>query len=100
MENTLLLALRGDRRKTPERALYRRMVDVEVRALKGGAQVSYLDGRGRVATVRIGKVRTWKRDPERVEVSCKFGLYEYFTLSLGEATQRLLVEVPLDGGNQ
>jgi hypothetical protein len=35
-----------------------------------------------------GQVRTWKRDPNRIEVPCKYGLYEYFTL-----TQRNLGEV-------
>lgn len=27
-----------------------------------------------------GAVRLWKRDPNRIEVPCKYGLYEYFTL--------------------
>jgi len=31
--------------------------------------------------VRVnGKVRTWKRDPQRIEVPCKHGLYDYYTL--------------------
>ena len=28
-----------------------------------------------------GKVRTWKRDPYRVEVPVKYGLYEYGTFN-------------------
>lgn len=27
-----------------------------------------------------GAVRRWKRDASRIEVPCKYGLYEYFTL--------------------
>jgi hypothetical protein len=28
-----------------------------------------------------GKVRRWKRDPDRVEIPTKYGLYEYFTFT-------------------
>lgn len=31
-----------------------------------------------------GKVRTWKRDPERFEVPLKHGLYVYGTLKVGD----------------
>ena len=40
------------------------------------------DKQGRWRTVKVnGKVRTWKRDSERIEVPCKYGLYEYFVLT-------------------
>jgi hypothetical protein len=32
-----------------------------------------------------GKVRTWKRSPDRIEVPVKRGLYEYGTLTLEHA---------------
>lgn len=28
-----------------------------------------------------GKVRRWKRETGRVEIPCKYGLYEYFVLN-------------------
>jgi len=53
---------------------------IEVRDLKGNAR-----------RVKVnGKVRTWKRDPERVEVPCKYGLYEYFTLTANDIVDVLI----------
>lgn len=37
------------------------------------------DGSARRVTVK-GKVRRWKRDPDRIEVPYKYGMYEYGTL--------------------
>lgn len=37
-----------------------------------------------------GAVRTWKRDPNRIEVPCKYGLYEYFTLEARHITDVLI----------
>jgi hypothetical protein len=37
-----------------------------------------------------GAVRTWKRDPNRIEVPCKYGLYEYFTLQARDITDVLI----------
>ena len=43
--------------------------------------IQVLDRYGHWRTVKVnGKVRTWKRDPGRIEVPCKYGLYEYFIL--------------------
>lgn len=42
-------------------------------------QVTDLNGNYRTVKVN-GMVRTWKRDANRVEVPCKYGMYEYFTL--------------------
>ena len=37
-----------------------------------------------------GAVRTWKRDANRIEVPCKYGLYEYFTLEARHITDILI----------
>jgi len=39
-----------------------------------------IDGKARQAKVN-GKVRTWKRQPNRVEIPLKYGLYEYATFT-------------------
>lgn len=36
---------------------------------------------GRMAQMKVTSVKTWKRQPERVEVHCKYGMYEYITFS-------------------
>ncbi len=53
---------------------------IQVRDLKGNAH-----------TVKVnGKVRTWKRDPNRIEVLCKYGLYEYFILTARDISDVLI----------
>lgn len=46
---------------------------------------------GDARTVKVnGAVRTWKRDPNRVEVPCKYGMYEYFTLEARHISEVLI----------
>jgi hypothetical protein len=46
---------------------------------------------GTAKTVKVnGAVRTWKRDPNRIEVPCKYGLYEYFTLQAQDISDVLI----------
>ena len=45
------------------------------------SHIQVYDRNGHWRTVKVnGKVRTWKKDPTRIEVPCKYGLYEYFIL--------------------
>ena len=91
--NTFKAVSGYDRRKTPESNTYRVMTLDEVKALKYGDHVDCLDNHGRVRTIKInGKVRRWKRQPDKVEVPCKYGLYEYFTLD-NNNIGKLIVEV-------
>lgn len=54
------------------------------------------DGRGNARTVKVnGKVRTWKRDPNRIEVPYKYGLYEYGVLTASDISD-VLIEVPTE----
>lgn len=65
----------------------------EVKALRPGQRVMFLDNNGRVRGLTInGRPRTWKRDPSRVEVPVKYGLYEYGTFT-GPELARLVAEV-------
>jgi hypothetical protein len=50
------------------------------------------DGSARQCKVN-GKVRTWKRDKNRVEVPVKYGLYEYGTFDARDI-QRILIPLP------
>lgn len=40
-----------------------------------------------------GAVRTWKRDPSRVEIPVKYGLYEYHTMDAREGMERVLIPI-------
>jgi hypothetical protein len=80
-EEILHLVHRSDRRKNPEIKQYRRISRQEAKNLTCGQEINMIDRQGKVANARInGKVRLWKRDKERIEIPCKYGLYEYFTL--------------------
>ena len=70
---------------------FRVMTREEVLALLPGERVWFLTLGGDARQLKVnGKVRTWKRNPDRIEVPVKYGLYEYGTL---EFTQyRLLME--------
>jgi len=49
------------------------------------------DRKGKARQVKVnGKVRTWKRDPNRVEVPFKYGLYEYGTLEARDIADVLI----------
>lgn len=49
------------------------------------------DGTARQCKVN-GRVRTWKRDPNRIEVPIKYGLYEYGTFTQYDIA-RILIPV-------
>ena len=75
---TMLLAEASDRRKHPQLKPYRYMTLEEALKLTPGDRVSFRDNVGQVRYVTVnGKVRTWKRTPDRVEVHAKYGLYQY-----------------------
>lgn len=51
----------------------------EIKALTGHALI--VGNKGDILRVKInGKVKTWKRDVNRFEVPCKYGLYEHVTI--------------------
>ena len=80
---------------------YRTMTREEILHLAAGETVPFLANDGTCRNVKInGKVRTWKKDPNRVEVPVKYGMYEYHTFSLGEAMSRLLVLMEEDDESQ
>ena len=57
------------------------------------SHITAMDTRGQSRTVKVnGKVRTWKRDPNRIEVPYKYGLYEYGTFTADDLN-RILIPV-------
>ena len=87
-----MLTMRGDRKKVPTVRRYRTMTEEEIRALHVGARVLTCDHNGQVAYVRVnGKPRTWKRQPGRLEIPFKYGMYECRAWTLPEMLDKLLV---------
>lgn len=74
---------------------FRLMTAAEVRQLGYGDHIWFLDLLGDARRAKVnGKVRTWKRSPEHLEIPLKYGMYEYFTFSEQDVAQgRLLAEV-------
>lgn len=84
----------SDRRKNPEKIMVRRMTRAEVMALGYGNHPEVLLNNGRLGTVKInGSIKTWKTDPDRVEIPVKYGMYEMARLSLSEALNRFVVRI-------
>lgn len=76
-------ALRGDRKKIPTQYEFRALSLADVLSPDFGRESLYYMGHdGRMGNVRRnGMVKTWKRDPNRVEIPVKFGMYEAFRVT-------------------
>ena len=73
---------------------YRRITLAEAKNLRYGQRVCIIDRHGRVRECKInGQPKTWKRDSSRIEIPCKYGLYEHFTLTKNDYTD---IVIPLD----
>lgn len=93
METTKRRLVLGGQRK-PVESDFRNMTRAEIEALRPGERVWFIaqDGKARQVTVN-GAVRTWKRNPDRLEIPVKYGLYECARFSLEESQARLLKPV-------
>lgn len=70
----------------------RAMTIDEIRALRPDQRVKFLAHDGTMRELKInGRIRTWKRDPDRIEVPVKYGMYEYATFDQYTAPKRLVV---------
>lgn len=69
-------SMRRDKRKTPRMFEYQYLTQDECRALVKGGHVQALDKFGKLVTLRVTAIHTWKRRDD-VEVHWKYGLYEY-----------------------
>jgi len=90
--NNKPFSLRGSRKTVPDSINLRPITLDEAKALHYGQEVWILDRNEQAARVRVGStVKRWKRDPDRIEVTFKFGLYESFRLG----TQEILRDIYL-----
>ena len=81
MKKNPSFALRGSRKKVPDRINLRHITLDEAKALGYRDHVYMIDRNGNAASVRVNsEVKRWKRDPDRIEVSFAYGLYEKFRL--------------------
>lgn len=90
------LASGYDRTKAPVKTEYRPMTVAEAKALTYGQHVTFLANDGTARDCKVnGAPKTWKRDPSRVEVPIKYGMYEYarFSSQHDGTMERLLVLV-------
>lgn len=90
------LPLHSDRTKEPALLNWRGMTDAEILKLRYGDHVHViLNNNNGVGSVKInGKVRIWKRNPERIEVPVKWGLREFAVFSFTDCRARFLVAMP------
>lgn len=88
----MLLRHRSDKRKNPQLIKVRPMTRAEIMALGYGDHPSLILNNGTLGECKInGAIRTWKREPDRVEIPLKYGMYEYATFNLDEALARFVI---------
>lgn len=86
----MILADGYDKRKNPRRSLYRLLTREEALALKRGDVVDFRAHNGRARFIRCnGKVKTWKRDPNRIEIPMKYGFRDCMTFVWRDGAMRL-----------
>lgn len=94
----MIVYRKSDKKKSPTPVRVRMMTREEILALSYGDHPAVLLNDGRLGECKVnGRVRTWKRDPERVEVPLKYGMYEFATFSLRDALTRFVV---IEGENE
>jgi len=55
------------------------------------SHIFILDNNNKICMAKVnGKVRTWKRDSNRVEIPLKYGLYLYFTFTASHINRVLI----------
>jgi hypothetical protein len=93
-KTTYLILLRNgyDRSKHPKQFNFRRMTLEEAKKLERGNKVWFEANDGTARQIKVnGKVRRWKREPDRIEVPCKYGLYECYTFTNRDLERLLIV---------
>lgn len=87
---TIELAIYGGREGKGQ---FRPMTLEEAKALQSGYHAWAIGVKGDARRFKVnGQPKTWKRDPSRVEVPFKYGLYEYGRFDESDvANGRLLV---------
>ena len=66
------------------------MTLTEAKTLKSGDYIHHVikkNADGTPMRAKVTSIKTWKRSPERIEVRCKHGLYDYATFNERELNQ-------------
>lgn len=83
-----------DRNKHKRTYMVRYLTLAEVKELSHKRDVPFIANDGTLRRIAInGAVKTWKRDPNRVEVPVKYGMYEYGRFDAAEALRRFVAIV-------
>lgn len=91
--DTFELIINGDRRKNPEKGIFRSMTFEEIKALTYNDHPWTKLNNNKAGQCKVnGKIRTWVRDTERIEVPCKYGMYECYTFTRRDI-DRLLIRI-------
>jgi hypothetical protein len=59
----------------------------EAKQLQSGTHIYHatkLDSRGHSVRYKVTSIKTWKRDPMRIEVGLKYGMYAYEKIEAGD----------------
>lgn len=82
-----------ERYNIPKVGTYRSITLEEAKSLRYGQRHLFIDIKGNVRELKInGAPKTWKRDKSRIEIPCKYGMYEYYTFGKSDY-DRLVVLV-------
>lgn len=88
------LQLNSDKTKNPKNYLFRTITLDEAKKLKYGDTLRIQLSNGKVGNVRVGsQVKRWKRDPNRIEITFKYGLYESRRFTTEEILRDILVPI-------
>lgn len=83
-----------DRRQFKQMIVCRRMTLDEIKVLTPGQRVDFISTNGTLRQCTInGRIQRWVREPDRIEVPVKYGLYETARLKTAEALSVFVVRV-------
>ena len=77
------------------------MTPEKARMLKAGQWIyhRYLcNASGQPWRARVTSVKTWKRDPDRLEIRWKYGLYTYGTFTPSDLPDITEIDITMQGG--
>jgi len=94
LTNSIELIPTYDRSKNPKPMRFRPLSLQEAKTLSYGEELWTKLNSGKAGRVRVAsQVKRWKRDPDRLEVTFKYGLYESVRMDGREIEERILVPV-------
>ncbi len=98
MYNNEKFVIKGSRSKRfPDVVDLRPITLEEAKLLRYGDQVWIIDDNGQAARLRVtSSVKQWKRDPDRIEISFRFGLRDNYRFGTDEILRYIYVPTGQD----